>query len=76
MDTVNPNPSPARPAYQLRVLAERDELAERLAKLKSFLEASPTNGGAERDLLGVQSMAMTGYLDVLDKRIALWQIAA
>lgn len=70
--TVNPNPSPARPAYQLRVLAERDDLAEKLSKLKAYLESSPTNGGAERDLLGVQSMIMAGYLDVLDRRIAMW----
>lgn len=70
--TVNPNPPPDRPAYQTRVVNERNELAAKVAKLSAFLSADPANGGAERELLGQQWMAMTGYLDALDRRIELW----
>ena len=70
--TVNQNPPPDRPAYQTRVVDERNELAAKVAKLAAFINADPANGGAERELLGQQWMAMEAYLDALNRRIELW----
>jgi hypothetical protein len=65
-----------RPSYQVRVIAERDRLADDLEKLNAFI-ASPSFrdgvGQAERDRLVRQSTHMAFYLDVLDERIAAFE---
>lgn len=61
--------------HQQRVVVERDELADRLAKLEAFLNR-PDFGAivtpAEQPLLRAQAMHMRHYLAVLNGRIALW----
>ena len=59
-------------AYQERVVVERDELAEKLDKLRTFrhqeiFEMLPYQ---ERGRLTRQLMAMSSYLDILNERIA------
>lgn len=57
--------------YQQRVVTERDELADRLAKLLDFLR-SPLFlklDAAERSRLRNQARFMDGYLAVLGERI-------
>lgn len=65
--------TPERPAYQQRVIEERDALSEKLGKLSVWL-----NGKAFRDTvpkdeqfrLRVQADVMRAYLLILDERIA------
>lgn len=57
--------------HHQRVLDERDELADRLAKLQVFFQ-SPIFAGldaAERIRMRTQAHHMGGYLAVLDERI-------
>lgn len=57
--------------HQQRVVAERDELADRLAKLLAFFQ-SPIFAGlsaAEQTRLRSQARFMDGYLAVLGERI-------
>lgn len=71
-------PVPLKP-YQERVIEERNQLRERLGKLKTYLEVTPFPVGAyegaareERVLLHYQRAAMDEYLHLLQKRIDLW----
>jgi hypothetical protein len=57
--------------HQERVVVERDELSEKIGKLRTF-----TNGAVfstlpyeERGLLTRQYLAMSNYLDILNRRI-------
>ena len=63
-----------REAWQERMLKERDDLEERLEKLrKFFLSASFSDlGTEERKLLLRQERPMHDYLRVLNERIALF----
>ena len=58
--------------HQERVVTEKDELSEKLAKLLAFFQ-SPTFAGlseAERSRLRNQARFMDGYAAVLEERIA------
>ena len=57
--------------HQQRVVTERDELAERLAKLMAFLQAPVFAGldAAERVRMRSQAHHMNGYLAMLNERI-------
>jgi hypothetical protein len=59
-------------AYQERVLAERDELSERLDKLRTFLNSAKFDAvpRPEQVRMTRQYLAMSSYLDVLNERIA------
>ena len=61
-------------SYRQRMLAERDELSERLTKLSGFINsrAFESVGKPERMRLMRQSVFMRGYLDVLQERIEGW----
>jgi len=65
-----------RPEWQQRVYAERDELSDKVSKLKAFLdtpkEVSSEAAGKHVWLLGRQLVVMQDYLDILDGRIALF----
>ncbi len=65
--------SEARPPWQWRLLAERDELERRLKALRHFMEASPAQYATlpytDRQLLAMQSSHMANYLSVLNARI-------
>lgn len=62
--------------HQQRVVTERDELNEKLAKLTTFITGpSPIYDGlpdAEKLRLNRQLTYMTEYSNVLDERIADW----
>lgn len=68
---------PAIPAYQKRFIVEHDELIKKCDALSYFL--NDPNGGAgligpsQLELLQLQLRFMNDYLDVLEKRIALFQ---
>lgn len=55
--------------YQQRVLAERDYVAERLPKLRAFLDGKPEIDHAEIERLTRQAGHMEAYLAVLNERI-------
>jgi uncharacterized protein len=61
-------------AYQERVVAEKQELDEKLAKLKTFVFGDGKTFGTlnlqERDRLERQYDAMKAYSDILSERIA------
>jgi hypothetical protein len=61
--------------FQERVIAERNELADRLGKLRTFLltQFCQSLVEAERERLQQQSEAMDIYLDVLNERIAAFE---
>lgn len=72
----------ARPAvpglaqHQQRVVDEKAELDDNLAKLDAFIATSPVFRGldaAEQHRLRQQSMAMTGYSHILGERIAAFK---
>lgn len=58
--------------YQARVIQEQTDLKDKIDKLTAFLdsEASSTVDKDQRVLLQVQLHAMSGYLGILDERIA------
>lgn len=60
--------------HQCWVIEERSALAEKLEKLSSFLMTKSARelDGSELMLLFDQREIMKDYLDILDKRIALW----
>ena len=60
--------------YQLRMLAERDELNDRLTKLHTFINSKKFEDvhPDEQFRLSTQASAMCTYLLVLDSRIAAW----
>lgn len=64
--------------HQQRVVAERDELAERLGKLNTFIGSPAFNAveGEERRLLLAQAVHMTSYFVTLIERIDLWKTQA
>lgn len=57
--------------HQQRVVTERDELAEKLTKLNSFIGGQIFNGlpADERVRLAKQAGLMKDYLDILNERI-------
>lgn len=62
-----------RPAYQQRVIQERDELAERLHNLRAFINFNPMFGSLPADecaRLRRQRDVMAELLSILDERIA------
>ncbi len=62
--------------HQQRVVAERNELDERLAKLEEFRDYSPIFKGlskAEQRRLVRQASYMELYRDVLDERIEAFE---
>jgi hypothetical protein len=69
-----PHP-PILAPHQLRVIAERDELALRLSKLRIFIDQSPQFPAlcfSERKFLGEQMECMQNLLNLLNKRINLF----
>lgn len=58
-------------AYQMRVIEERNELAEKLGRLTEFLATKMFDDLEDADaiLLSVQRKEMAAYLDTLDCRI-------
>lgn len=72
------NPQPATGGllpHQQRVVAEKDEVSERLSKLLAFFQGPifPTLSEAERSRLRNQARFMDGYAAVLEERIAAFQ---
>jgi hypothetical protein len=61
--------------HQQRVIAERDDLSEKLNKLRAFIGSHKFNDVTppERMLLWAQDQCMNAYLTALNKRIELWQ---
>jgi hypothetical protein len=62
----------AQPGHVTRMIAERDELADRMAKLKTFMESNKqyfSLAAEDQVLLHEQHDAMGEYLAVLNKRI-------
>ena len=57
--------------HEERVVAESNELRQKLAKLTEFIGSGPfkTLNVIDRDLLVSQRVLMQGYLDVLGSRI-------
>ena len=64
------------PEYKIRVIVERGELADKLARLGKFLDGDPVTiaGSNELMLLQRQRVEMAAYLATLDARLALWGI--
>lgn len=60
--------------YQERVVAERKQLNEKIAKLEAFVDGSTyiKLSEAEQDLLKQQLAAMRQYRYILALRVALW----
>jgi len=60
--------------YQERVIVEREELSIKLEKLIEFMHSDyySSLGAIDQGLLMVQNVAMTMYLDTLDRRIELF----
>lgn len=60
--------------WQLNVVKEETELANRLAGLTTFLESPQIDNvaPAERELLVEQQRVMRLYAEILDKRIQGW----
>lgn len=58
--------------FKDRVVAERDELTEKLGKLNPFIGGEIYNGlpSDERERLSLQAGIMKDYLDILNERIA------
>lgn len=58
--------------YQSRVVEEKEQLDERLAKLLEFLQTDTYRAlhSEERIRLQLQSVAMQQYLNILKERIA------
>lgn len=57
--------------YQVRVIKERDELNDRLRRLRIYLTTGHYDGlsRVDREDLFNQSVHMNNYLDVLNRRI-------
>ena len=67
--------NPTMPAYQSRVIAERNELETRLDALTTFLGSVTFERLPEAEQLRLvrQSGAMVAYSDILAERIAAFQ---
>jgi hypothetical protein len=76
--TDTTQPAPGLQPHQQRVIAERDELQERLDKLTLFIntQAFLDIQYAEQSRLIRQQGIMSALLDVLDERIAAFKPAA
>lgn len=63
-------------AYQQRVVDEKEELDEKLAKLRVFFNSVlfETLSGEERELLVEQEKVMTEYSEILRKRLDLFDL--
>ena len=61
--------------FKERVITERDELAERLAKLVAFLNGDASQALDEHEISRLRSQRyyMSGYHNVLDERIAAFR---
>ena len=61
-------------SYQERVIDEKNDLEDRLVKLKNFLSSDMFHklNDREKDLLSLQYDAMSIYNNILEKRIAKW----
>jgi hypothetical protein len=73
---IKPTQQPME-AYQQRVINEKRELDERLARLHKFItEPSPydTLPARQQTLLIFQSQTMATYSRILGERIKLWHI--
>lgn len=64
--------------HQQRVVDEKNELSERLAKLRGFFQGSifPTLPEAECSRLLNQARFMAGYAAVLEERITAFRVSA
>lgn len=61
--------------YQKRVIAERNDLREKLKKLESFLDTGSrpySVDAAEEVRLSTQVLFMGRYLQILNERIGAW----
>jgi len=58
--------------YQIRVYEEREELSQRLVKLKSFIARDSISEKTEKELLQEQHDYMLAYLDTLDARLKIF----
>ena len=65
------------PAHMQRVVEEKAELDERLAKLGAFLDGGNSNTlpAHDRELLNAQRRVMREYSDILDLRLGAAQPA-
>ncbi len=65
------------PPHQQRVIDEKRELDERLAKLRTFLQGTifMMLDDGEKDCLVCQESTMEMYSDLLGERLALWGIS-
>ena len=61
--------------YQVRVVYERDELSEKVDKLRTFVNSSAflSVPDEEQYRLTHQYLAMASYLDILNERIAAFE---
>jgi len=61
--------------YQLRVVWERDELSEKINKLRTFINGRffSSIDPEEQYRLAHQYLTMAAYLDVLESRIAAFK---
>ena len=68
--------APKADDWLTRLRAERAEVAERLAKLRTFLESGTGSvSHTQRELLTLQESAMSDYVAVLDARIAYAEVS-
>lgn len=58
--------------WQLRVVAEKEELDQRAERLNAFLATSPDVDADELGRLKTQSAILDAYTAVLAARIAAW----
>lgn len=73
MDATYTSAIPVAPDWYTRLLAERAELSDRLAKLRYFLhtDAFDELDTANAGLLRAQAEVMASYLAILETRIGL-----
>ena len=59
------------PDFKSRLVAERDDLADKLEKLDGFLAGNNKHGASDLqiELLNIQSAAMHTYLNCLNTRL-------
>ena len=69
---MHENEAKQTPEWQLRVMAERKDLAGKVQRLGEFLEASSQRDGRKHELLLRQHRVMEAYLKVLDARMEGW----
>lgn len=65
--------------HQQRVVVEKRELDEKIARLTEFVTSSQifhSLTGHEQDLLTLQLTTMEQYATILGRRLALWGVVA